>query len=298
MSYPLPPSSASSAATRRRDHDEVADRADAHRQRLAKTRRQAGRQRLHADAQRHRLHRGGLCRDAARRLWRAGELALQAGRDQLRAEGFRHVRADRACRHAASACARRSRRASPRSACRRRRKSLRTTRSIRDHLATPDFAIDFEFWLKQHPRYDGPAVPQPQNMIYTSGTTGHPKGVRRFAPTPEQTANGEAHARDDLRPQAGRPRVAARAALSFRAELVRPARRPSRRRAGADAALRPRGIPARHRDREDRHHLHGADHVHPADEAAGGNPPANTTCRRCATSSMPPRPVLPTSSAR
>src|SRR5204863_7951480 len=53
-----------------------------------------------------------------------------------------------------------------------------------DHLTAPDFAIDFESWLKQHPRYDGPAVPQPQNMIYTSGTTGHPKGVRRFAPSP------------------------------------------------------------------------------------------------------------------
>src|SRR5690242_4970173 len=61
----------------------------------------------------------------------------------------------------------------------------------RDHLAMPDFAIDFESWLKQFPRYDGPAVPQPQNMIYTSGTTGHPKGVRRNAPTPEQTANAE-----------------------------------------------------------------------------------------------------------
>ncbi|NOJ45041.1 acyl-CoA synthetase [Bradyrhizobium archetypum] len=60
-----------------------------------------------------------------------------------------------------------------------------------DHLATPGFAIDFESWLKQYPRYDGPAVPQPQNMIYTSGTTGHPKGVRRFAPTPEQSANAE-----------------------------------------------------------------------------------------------------------
>src|ERR1043165_3043757 len=60
-----------------------------------------------------------------------------------------------------------------------------------DHLAMPDFAIDLECWLKQFPRYDGPAVPQPQNMIYTSGTTGHPKAVRRFAPTPEQTANAE-----------------------------------------------------------------------------------------------------------
>jgi long-chain acyl-CoA synthetase len=61
----------------------------------------------------------------------------------------------------------------------------------RDHLTTPDFAIDFEPWLSEQPRYDGPAVPQPQNMIYTSGTTGHPKGVRRFAPTPEQSANAE-----------------------------------------------------------------------------------------------------------
>ena len=25
-----------------------------------------------------------------------------------------------------------------------------------DHLGTPDFAIDFESWLKQYPRYDGP----------------------------------------------------------------------------------------------------------------------------------------------
>jgi long-chain acyl-CoA synthetase len=61
----------------------------------------------------------------------------------------------------------------------------------RDHLATPPFAIDFEPWLKQQQPYDGPAVPQPQNMIYTSGTTGHAKGVRREAPTPEQIANAE-----------------------------------------------------------------------------------------------------------
>jgi long-chain acyl-CoA synthetase len=60
-----------------------------------------------------------------------------------------------------------------------------------DHLATPDFAVDLESWLEgQHP-YDGPALPQPQNMIYTSGTTGHPKGVRRNAPTPEQIASVE-----------------------------------------------------------------------------------------------------------
>jgi long-chain acyl-CoA synthetase len=60
-----------------------------------------------------------------------------------------------------------------------------------DHLATPDFATDLESWLEQQRPYDGPALPQPQNMIYTSGTTGHPKGVRRNAPTPEQSASME-----------------------------------------------------------------------------------------------------------
>jgi long-chain acyl-CoA synthetase len=60
-----------------------------------------------------------------------------------------------------------------------------------DHLATPDFATDLESWLARQRPYHGGAVPQPANMIYTSGTTGHPKGVRRNAPTPEQTAAGE-----------------------------------------------------------------------------------------------------------
>ncbi len=59
------------------------------------------------------------------------------------------------------------------------------------HLATPDFANDFEPWLARQPSYDGPVLPQPANMIYTSGTTGHPKGVRRSAPTPEQSVSAE-----------------------------------------------------------------------------------------------------------
>jgi long-chain acyl-CoA synthetase len=68
---------------------------------------------------------------------------------------------------------------------------LKTYKVDPDHLAAPDFAIDFDSWLGQHQPYDGPVVPQPMNMIYTSGTTGHPKGVRRAAPTAEQTAAGE-----------------------------------------------------------------------------------------------------------
>ncbi|SHG87489.1 acyl-CoA synthetase [Bradyrhizobium erythrophlei] len=60
-----------------------------------------------------------------------------------------------------------------------------------DTLAAPDFAIDLESWLEQQQPYGGPARPQPANMIYTSGTTGHPKGVRRHAPTPEQSASAE-----------------------------------------------------------------------------------------------------------
>jgi long-chain acyl-CoA synthetase len=61
----------------------------------------------------------------------------------------------------------------------------------RDHLATPAFAVELESWLDQQNPHEGRARPQPQNMIYTSGTTGHPKGVRRDAPTPEQTIAAE-----------------------------------------------------------------------------------------------------------
>jgi long-chain acyl-CoA synthetase len=61
-----------------------------------------------------------------------------------------------------------------------------------DHLVMPDFAVELESWLDQQRPYDGPALPQPQNMIYTSGTTGNPKGVRRNAPTPQQAVASEA----------------------------------------------------------------------------------------------------------
>jgi long-chain acyl-CoA synthetase len=68
---------------------------------------------------------------------------------------------------------------------------LQTYKIDFDLLGRPDFAIDLEFWLGEQEPRRGPTVPQPQNMIYTSGTTGHPKGVRRNAPTPQQSANAE-----------------------------------------------------------------------------------------------------------
>ncbi|MGB3865251.1 MAG: acyl-CoA synthetase, partial [Xanthobacteraceae bacterium] len=58
-------------------------------------------------------------------------------------------------------------------------------------LGTPPGAHDLETWLATQSPYDGPMLPQPQNMIYTSGTTGHPKGVKRSAPTPGQAASVE-----------------------------------------------------------------------------------------------------------
>ena len=70
-------------------------------------------------------------------------------------------------------------------------------------------------WLAQQKPYDGPALPQPQNMIYTSGTTGHPKGVRRFAPTPEQARHAEG-----MRATVGTRLCVKRAALPARARGV------------------------------------------------------------------------------
>ncbi len=55
----------------------------------------------------------------------------------------------------------------------------------------PRGATDLDQWLSRQKPYDGQKLPQPQSMIYTSGTTGQPKGVRRNAPTPSQTAWNE-----------------------------------------------------------------------------------------------------------
>jgi long-chain acyl-CoA synthetase len=55
--------------------------------------------------------------------------------------------------------------------------------------AVPEGFIDWSRWLETFEPGDEANRPAaPGTIIYTSGTTGRPKGVRRFAPTPEQTA--------------------------------------------------------------------------------------------------------------
>ena len=107
-------------------------------------------------------------------------------------------------------------------------------------------------------------------MFYTSGTTGHPKGVRRPAPTPEQMVRDRAPAPRRLRHRARHPLRRAGAALSLRAQRLCHARRPRRRGDGADAALRSGRAAGADRARAPRHHVHGADHVHPPAQAARG----------------------------
>lgn len=52
----------------------------------------------------------------------------------------------------------------------------------------PARAQAYEAFIAAHGEHPGPTRPAPMSMIYTSGTTGAPKGVRRLAQTPEQTA--------------------------------------------------------------------------------------------------------------
>ena len=185
------------------------------------------------------------------------------------------------CRHVACGCAKRFLPALPSSASRRRRKYVQPTGSIPIISPRPILRSISNPGSISSRCYEGPARPQPQNMIYTSGTTGNPKGVRRDAPTPEQMASAER-----MRALIYGLRPGARALLPGPLYHSAPNSfglrcRPSRRRAGADAAVRSRGVSSADRGGTDRHHLHGADHVHPADEAAGSRFAANTTCPRC-----------------
>ncbi|GAP38135.1 acyl-CoA synthetase [Piscinibacter sakaiensis] len=60
---------------------------------------------------------------------------------------------------------------------------------ISPDLAAPrDGDVAWDEWLSGFEPWDGPPKRSRATMIYTSGTTGHPKGVRREAATPEQSA--------------------------------------------------------------------------------------------------------------
>jgi long-chain acyl-CoA synthetase len=60
---------------------------------------------------------------------------------------------------------------------------------IAPELATPAAGDTvWDDWLAGFEPWDGPPKRSRATMIYTSGTTGHPKGVRREAATPEQSA--------------------------------------------------------------------------------------------------------------
>jgi hypothetical protein len=103
----------------------------------------------HADAQRHRLHRGGLCRDAARRLWRAVNWHFKPEEINyvLKDSGTSVLIAHADMLHQLREAIRP---ASPRSACRRRRKFSPTTRSIRSSRDA-GFRDRFRIWLDAAP---------------------------------------------------------------------------------------------------------------------------------------------------
>ena len=136
------------------------------------------------------------------------------------------------------------------------------------------------------------------NMIYTSGTTGHPKGVRRHAPTPEQAASSER-----MRAMIYGTRPGVRALLPGPLYHSAPNSFGLRAgRLGGALVLMPRFDPEQflrivQDEKIDTIFMVPTMFIRLMKLPEAGAP-KNTTCRRCAMSSMPPRPVPPTSSAR
>ena len=147
-----------------------------HRRRTARAWRQARRQRLHSDAQRHHLL------EAAYAAMRLGAYAVPVNW-HFKPEEINYVLndsgtsgPDRPCRPAASASRRH-----PRWRDRPQRSDaagiiLRITRSIPNTSPRLTSRPTLKSGSNSNSPYDGPALPQPPNMIYTSGTTGIPRG--------------------------------------------------------------------------------------------------------------------------
>jgi len=68
-------------------------------------------------------------------------------------------------------------------------REIQTAYGLSDtQCAVPEQAVNWDTWRAQFDARERPPSPMPSTIIYTSGTTGRPKGVRRPAATPEQTA--------------------------------------------------------------------------------------------------------------
>lgn len=67
--------------------------------------------------------------------------------------------------------------------------------AVGDRSAFPHY----EDWLREQPRYDGPAVAPRGHMSYTSGTTGRPKGVRRLPVPLDELPKQQAAMREIVR---------------------------------------------------------------------------------------------------
>ena len=202
-----------------------------------------GRLRRAAAAQRFRVPGSLARRRSPRRLRRADQLALQGRRGRLRAGRLRRQGAGRPCRPAGG---RRGRPFPPASRCSRSRRRRRSPPPMASRLTAAARCPAPPSGTRGSPRqapWQGAPLPQTSSMIYTSGTTGRPKGVRRQPLTADLEARMAGLPRARLRPQARRAHDGPGAALSFRAQRLRAARRPRRQPDRADAALRSRGLP-------------------------------------------------------
>ena len=254
--------------------------------------------RRHPDAQRHRLHGGGLRGADAGRLRGADQLALQGRGDRLHSRRLRHPRAGRPRRPARADCRRPAARDCARSPCPRRRRWQRPMASRRCRRARWPARTSTRHGLPRQVRLRGRDAHAVAHHVLHLRHDRPPQGRAPSGAGPGADGRDRTHAPRHLRHRAGHPLRRAGAALSLRAQCLCHARRPRRRRDGADAALRSGRIAGADRARAPRHHVHGADHVHPPAEAARGGAAPLRHLLAASSSSTPRRPARPRSSGR